>query len=267
MHIETFEDPRLRLLICGYVRLPPGRWHYSNTSVPYWRLYWNADPGAFIHHGRQNIELKPSGVVLVAPNTIISTSNHKRVQHLYVHFQIPAFYTGVSPQITSFAVTPPVRGVIRELIHLLQNQTRSCWRLSLVVHALAELAVSKLMDEAIRIPQLDARILAVLAFLDENLGSAISNPILARHAEMSTSAFNRLFKAQIGHSPQAYLRLKQVEKACMMLLFESSIKQIAAATGFCDRYHFSRVFKRIQGIGPAEFRRLNQNPFVSNPYY
>ena len=34
-----------------------------------------------------------------------------------------------------------------------------------------------------------------------------------------------------------------------------SIEQIAAATGFCDRNHFSRAFKRYYQIPPAEYRR------------
>jgi transcriptional regulator GlxA family with amidase domain len=33
------------------------------------------------------------------------------------------------------------------------------------------------------------------------------------------------------------------------------VEQIAEATGFWDRYHFSRVFKQVRGMGPAEFRR------------
>jgi len=263
MQIETFEDPRLRLLECGYANLPPKCWNYSGVSLPYWRLYWNTSLGAFIHYDRQNIALKPSSVVLVAPNTVFSTSNVKRVNQLYVHFQIPTFYVGVAPQIIRFAVTPPVRGPIEELIRLLKKRTPPLWRLSLVARALTELAVSTIMDKTITIPRLDPRVLKALAFLEENLGKDISNAILAQQAGISVSAFNRLFNKQMGRSPQAYRRLKCVEKACLMLLSDASIKQIAEATGFCDRYHFSRTFKRLQKIGPAEFRRLNQNLLVA----
>jgi len=36
------------------------------------------------------------------------------------------------------------------------------------------------------------------------------------------------------------------------------IKAIAEDTGFCDRYHFSRIFKQLRGVSPAEFRRCGQ---------
>ena len=73
---------------------------------------------------------------------------------------------------------------------------------------------------------------------------------------MSKNAFMRLFKAQYGLTPHTVIQRKRIEKACIMLHFSNaSIEQIAEATGFCDRFHFSRTFKHIQGIAPAAFRR------------
>jgi AraC-like DNA-binding protein len=31
------------------------------------------------------------------------------------------------------------------------------------------------------------------------------------------------------------------------------VKAAAAATGFCDEFHFSRVFRRIEGMPPSRF--------------
>jgi transcriptional regulator GlxA family with amidase domain len=33
-----------------------------------------------------------------------------------------------------------------------------------------------------------------------------------------------------------------------------SVDEIAAAAGFCDRFHFSRIFKKQLGVGPARYR-------------
>ncbi|MDD5706415.1 MAG: helix-turn-helix domain-containing protein [Kiritimatiellae bacterium] len=270
MDSTSFEDPRLRLMICRYVRLEPGEWTYSSgsstghrfISLPYWRLYWNAQPGARIHHHNRALELKPSNVVLVSPHTIFSTSNSRAIDHFYVHFQLPSFYYNVPTQVTACAVTRTLLDLIRQSIRLLNGGAPSPWRLSLIVRALVELALSTLMDGTIRMPRLDPRVLTALSFLDENLETDLSNALLAERAGMSADGFNRLFKAQMGRSLQAYARLKRLEKACMMLLSDSSIKEIAEATGFCDRYHFSRVFRRVHGIGPAEFRRTHQPPFI-----
>jgi AraC-like DNA-binding protein len=36
------------------------------------------------------------------------------------------------------------------------------------------------------------------------------------------------------------------------------VKQVAERAGFEDPFHFSRVFKRIQGISPAAFQRMHK---------
>jgi len=50
--------------------------------------------------------------------------------------------------------------------------------------------------------------------------------------------------------------LRAQPESCRLLHHsELSIKQIAERTGFCDRGHFSRVFRGERGLGPAEFRK------------
>ena len=57
-------------------------------------------------------------------------------------------------------------------------------------------------------------------------------------------------------SSDLFVRARRIELAGVLLHNSAKkIEEIAAATGFCDRYHFSRVFKRLRGMGPAEFRR------------
>jgi AraC-like DNA-binding protein len=66
----------------------------------------------------------------------------------------------------------------------------------------------------------------------------------------------RLFRANAGMSPQLYSRIRRIEKACILLHYSDlDIKEIASETGFCDRFHFSRVFKKMRKVGPSEFRR------------
>jgi AraC-like DNA-binding protein len=36
----------------------------------------------------------------------------------------------------------------------------------------------------------------------------------------------------------------------------SLVKQVAAALGFSDPFHFSRAFKSVFGLSPEAFRRL-----------
>jgi AraC family transcriptional regulator len=40
----------------------------------------------------------------------------------------------------------------------------------------------------------------------------------------------------------------------------ASLSTIAAAAGFCDQSHFSRLFKQYTGVTPAEYRLVLQQP-------
>ncbi len=54
----------------------------------------------------------------------------------------------------------------------------------------------------------------------------------------------------------AFVAERRIREACRRLaLSADSIEQVAEAAGFANRHHFSRVFKRFAGCGPAEFRR------------
>jgi len=73
---------------------------------------------------------------------------------------------------------------------------------------------------------------------------------------MATNSFSRLFKEHTGDTLQYFIRKKRVNKACLMLLHSNnSIDEIAEITGFANRYHFTRIFKKIRGYTPAKYRK------------
>jgi AraC family transcriptional regulator len=64
--------------------------------------------------------------------------------------------------------------------------------------------------------------------------------------------FHRYYRRTIGD----YLRDLRLEYARRALATSNApLAEIAAAAGFFDQSHFSRVFKRHTGLTPAEFRR------------
>lgn len=259
-----FEDPRLRVLLCGYYRLPVNQWTHIRISLPYWRLYWNPTPGGRIHHGAQTLTLNPDEALLVAPHAVVSSSNPLAIDHLFVHFQLPALLTGHPPPLETLRVTPALRGLGEALIAQLRADPVSPRRLSLAAWAIVYHALMLSEDSRDPAPALAPQVMKALAFVDEHLDADTANADLARAAGLSPGALNRLFKHQVGQTLHAYLRTKRIEKACLLLEFtDDTIDQIAEATGFCDRYYFSRIFKRTQDISPAAFRKLHNNPFAS----
>lgn len=254
----------MRLLVCGYTSISPNQWNISGVSLPFWRFYWNASPGASIRCDGVTVDLGPSVAVLIPPNTLFSTVNNKRSAHLYIHFQMLAMDRALAPQVVRLPMKSPLAGIRDALCALLLAPEPVARRVSLVGRSLVELAVSMADIEAGNSPRSDIRISKVIAYMDEHLQPNTTNADLAREAGMSVSALNHLFKVQIGQSLQTFLRFKRIEKAGLLLQFsDASIDQIAEKTGFCDRYHFSKVFRSLQGVSPAAFRQAHANPFVT----
>lgn len=64
-----------------------------------------------------------------------------------------------------------------------------------------------------------------------------------------------LFKTETGENFTDYLTKIRISKAKELLKnLELKIYEIADAVGYADPHHFSRVFKRQEGITPAEYR-------------
>ncbi|HEX8097435.1 MAG TPA: AraC family transcriptional regulator [Pyrinomonadaceae bacterium] len=67
--------------------------------------------------------------------------------------------------------------------------------------------------------------------------------------------FRKHYRSTVGE----YVRRLRVEHACRELAAgDASVSSIAAATGFADQSHLTRIFKRHTGMTPAEFRRRSR---------
>lgn len=79
---------------------------------------------------------------------------------------------------------------------------------------------------------------------------------MAAKANLSPSHFSRLFKQTIAQSPYQLLMAYRIEKVKKMLdNLNKLIAYIAFACGFSDQAHFSRLFKKIEGLTPKQYRR------------
>jgi iron complex transport system substrate-binding protein len=78
---------------------------------------------------------------------------------------------------------------------------------------------------------------------------------LAREAGMSVRGLGKAFKRQYGLTPHQYLvRVRVREAANLLVNSEASLEAIAEKTGFPNRHYLSRMFKKLTGQSPADFR-------------
>ena len=103
----------------------------------------------------------------------------------------------------------------------------------------------------------DQRWLArVRALIELNPGKAIDWDATARTLGITYHHLRRKF-TQLSGVPPARHRAACVVRFAEDLLHDSSLsmKEIARKCGFCDEFHFSRRFKLMTGLTPADFRR------------
>lgn len=95
-----------------------------------------------------------------------------------------------------------------------------------------------------------------LAYMEEHLGSKIEVGRVAEHLSLSESHFSRAFKLSMGSSPMAYVSIRRVERAQLLMTSTGQqLTEIALTCGFADQSHFNRCFRRRIGISPGKWRR------------
>ncbi|HYE05190.1 MAG TPA: AraC family transcriptional regulator [Planctomycetota bacterium] len=100
-----------------------------------------------------------------------------------------------------------------------------------------------------------ARVRRVLAVIEARAAEPLTLADLARAAELRPSRFSEVFRAWTGHTAKDWLRRVRVERARRLLTDPRlSVAEVAERCGFADQYHFSRVFRRIDGLPPSLWR-------------
>jgi AraC-like DNA-binding protein len=92
--------------------------------------------------------------------------------------------------------------------------------------------------------------------MENRLGADLRVGDLASSMRLSVSSFSMAFSRSMGMSPKAWLSRRLNQEAIKRLIqSDESIKEIAYQLKFVDEYHFSRFFKRINGIAPTAYRQ------------
>lgn len=108
-------------------------------------------------------------------------------------------------------------------------------------------------------PQLlhgDEAILRVQHWLQVNCGEPISLANMSSVARMSERTFLRRFQKATALNPTAYLQLLRVGKARGLLEISSMpFNQISWTVGYEDPGAFRKVFQKVMGLSPGDYKR------------
>jgi len=98
------------------------------------------------------------------------------------------------------------------------------------------------------------------AFIREHFASDLGLNDLALQCDLSRAHFAKAFKTSFGVTPHQWLLRHRIEATqAMMLGTASPVADIAVACGFADQSHMTRVFTRLTGSSPAQWRHQQRS--------
>ena len=103
----------------------------------------------------------------------------------------------------------------------------------------------------------DYRVRRSLRLMQESFAEEVEMRHLAREVGLSRPHFFKLFKKQMGVTPNVYLNTLRSEQAIDLLLqTPKTVTDIALDLGFASQASFTRFFGSNVGISPSESRRV-----------
>lgn len=258
---------------------------YPLHCHPYYEISYIIKGERYELYNGMKYHLKENSLFFIPPLAIHGVENITEVEDIVLQFS-PDFLTMSSASMPSdcmisvngevpfmFAESKHVISDIIELSNLpncydFRNYSDDCrlprsvsyeWKrnsliLSLLVHLFesGDITITNKGIDCATLMQLEPLINRLLSCPEENLDMKEAASMVG----VSYYHFSRLFKLTTGLNFSEYSNLLRVRKAEGLLLHSNqSILSIAASIGIDTPSYFTKLFKRINGLSPSEYRR------------
>lgn len=90
-------------------------------------------------------------------------------------------------------------------------------------------------------------------YLEQHYREPITLELLSKKFHCSQSTLEHQFKQTLHESIFNCLLRLRVEQSLPLLLGGATLKEVAAETGFCNEFYYSRVFRKIYGVSPRNY--------------
>ena len=258
-------------------------WNWRNVNSPFTRLYYVTEGAARILLPTGIQELKPEHLYLVPSFTTHSYLCDTHFAHYYLHIyedhqsessiledfsfptEIPAGdlelplikrLCGINPTMqlpqsdpTSYDNNPTL------IKNIIKNKQRTFCDKVESRGIVYQLMARFLKDAQPKAEINDDRIQKVLSYIRKNIYKTIDIDSLAAISCLSKDHFIRLFRKEVNNTPLQYINQKKIEKAQLILITDSMpIKNISYLLAYEDHSYFNRLFKKLTGVTPQQYR-------------
>jgi len=108
-----------------------------------------------------------------------------------------------------------------------------------------------------RLPHPDALVRRAEAWLESHFREAEVLRDAVRHVGVPERTLKRRFRAATGRSLIAYVQNLRIDEAKRLLeSTETAADEVGAAVGYSDASFFRRLFKRLVGVSPGQYRKM-----------
>lgn len=159
-----------------------------------------------------------------------------------------------------------------EIAYLINKVIRICSEKSTEKDVLADLTLKELLVRIMQTQNLMSTqaesnnhnpLAYVIGYIKANLNEKISINSLSDKACMSKATFYRLFKRELGISPNDYILAEKMNRAKQLLAKPGAkISAISYELGFSDSNYFIRAFKKLVGTTPGSYQTQLLNHLV-----
>ncbi len=109
----------------------------------------------------------------------------------------------------------------------------------------------------------DPLVSRALRFIAENGHEAMMVPDVAAAVTTTRSTLERKFRASLGRTIAEEITRLRLERAKRRLVeTEAPMKEVALDAGFPTANHFTKVFSRVEGISPTQYREERKHGFT-----
>jgi len=221
---------------------------------------------SFTHNGAKHIT-PPGGTILINPGAAhtgeTTDENGFEMFCLYptiAHLQNTAYeLTGRHQAIPFFKevridqpwVEKSILSLYQALAHgasPLESESRFIWTLAQLVKHFADIRLSEERAGRERKAVRQAR-----RYIDERFAQGLNLTQLAEHVSLSPYYLLRVFHAEVGMPPYAYLESVRIRQAQRLIEAGKPLAEVAADTGFSSQSHLTQRFKQIIGVTPGQY--------------